>query len=234
VTNPAKPGWPDRQAHRQPSGRCFAAAGHTSAGNKMRHQEADKAEPSYRGRRARGALPDEVRSVLAVADLAAERTTARVRLGVLILIGVLLAALGSLSGVYRGEIALIIALNAGVSVAAFVLARTGMFRSWVPWAVATLDAAVVLGIMLYVDIDERMSASDTPAPAVSWAIFVLLALTAMRFKPALVLDLGGLFVCGFAASLDFMQRKPHPYRQTRSAPISLGSLIPSTMRSGCR
>src|ERR1700736_4112706 len=148
--------------------------------------------------RARHALPDEVRAVLAVAGLAAERTAARVRLAALILIGVLLAALGSLSGVYRGEIALIFALNAAVSVAAVVLARPGMFRAWVPWALATLDAAVVLGIMMYGDLNARMLTSYTPALAVSWAIFVLLGLTAMRFKPALVLYHGGLFVCGIA------------------------------------
>ena len=32
-----------------------------------------------------------------------------------------------------------------------------------------------------------LNASYTPALAVSWAMFPLLALTAMRFKPALVL-----------------------------------------------
>jgi adenylate cyclase len=171
------------------------------------------AEKRRVGRRARSALPDEVRAVLAAADLAAERTAARVRLGVLVLIGVLLAALGSLSGVYRREIALIFALNAGVSVAAVVLARPGMFRSWVPWTVATLDAAVVLGIMIYGDLNERMSASYTPALAVSWAMFVLLGLTAIRFKPALVLYLGGLFVCGMALVIGF--------HSTRAAPVPL-------------
>jgi adenylate cyclase len=154
-------------------------------------------------RRTRLPLPDDVRAVLAIADLAAERTAARVRLAALILIGVLLAALGSLSGVYRGEIAFIFGLNAGVSVAAVVLARPGMFRSWVPWALATLDAAVVLGIMIYGDLNEQMLASYTPALVVSWAIFVLLGLTAMRFKPALVLYLGGLIVCGLAAIMGF-------------------------------
>jgi adenylate cyclase len=158
--------------------------------------------------RARHALPDEVRAVLAVADLAAERTAARVRLAALILIGVLRAALGSLSGVYRSEIALIFALNAAVSVAAVVLARPGMFRAWVPWALATLDAAVVLGIMIYGDFNERMVTSYTPALVVCWAIFVLLALTAMRFKPALVLYHGGLFVCGIALVIGFHAGRP--------------------------
>ncbi len=98
---------------------------------------------------------------------------------------------------------MIFALNAGVSVAAVVLARPWMFRSWVPWALATLDAAVVLGVMIYGDLNEQMLSSYTPALVVSWAAFVLLGLTAMRFKPALVLYLGGLFVCGFAAVIGF-------------------------------
>jgi len=154
-------------------------------------------------------LPDEVRLVLAAADLAAERTAARVRLAALILIGLLLASLGWLSGVYRVHIAVIFALNAGVSVAAIVLARPGVFRSWVPWALATLDAAVVLGIMIYGDLNEHML-GYTPSLAVSWAIFVLLGLTAMRFKPALVLYLGGVFVCGIAVVIGFHPARPVP------------------------
>jgi adenylate cyclase len=149
----------------------------------------------------RGALPDDVRAVLAAADLAAERTAARLRLGVLILIGLVLVGLGSLAGVYREWIATIFALNLGVSVAAVVLARPAVFRSWVPWVVATLDAGVVLGVMIVGVFAERVSASYTPALAVSWAMFLLLALTAMRFKPALVLYLGGLLVAGLATAM---------------------------------
>ena len=44
------------------------------------------------------ALPDEIRAVLAAAELAAERTAARVRLCVLILIGLVLVGLGSKMG----------------------------------------------------------------------------------------------------------------------------------------
>src|SRR4030088_3345529 len=94
-------------------------------------------------------LPNDVRAILAAADLAAERTAARVRFGVLILIGLVLVGLGSLAGVYSEWIATIFALNLGVSVAAVVLARPAVFRSWVPWAIATLDAAVVLGVVLF-------------------------------------------------------------------------------------
>ena len=147
------------------------------------------------------ALPNDVNSVLAAADLAAERAAARVRLCVLMMIGVLLVGLGSFAGVYSEWIATVFALNLGVSVAAVVLARPAVFRSWVPWAIATLDAAVVLGVMIFGDFAERVSASYTPALAVSWAMFLLLALTAMRFKPALVLYLGGLLVVGLATAI---------------------------------
>src|SRR5260221_3126466 len=152
-------------------------------------------------RQAQSALPDEVRAVVAAADLATERTAARVRLSVVILIGVLLVGLGSFAGVYREWIATIFALNLGVSVAAVVLARPAVFRSWVPWVVATLDAGVVLGVMIIGVVAEQVSASYTPALAVSWAMFLLLALTAMQFKPALVLYLGGLLVVGLATAI---------------------------------
>ena len=87
-------------------------------------------------RQRRSALPNDVRSVLAAADLAAERTAACLRLGILILIGLALVGLGSLAGVYSKWIATIFALNLGVSVAAIVLARPAVFRSWVPWVMA--------------------------------------------------------------------------------------------------
>jgi hypothetical protein len=76
---------------------------------------------------------------LAGADLAAERTAARLRLCVLVLIGLVLVSLGSLAGVFSEWIATIFTLNFGVSVAAVVLARPAVFKSWVPWVVATLD-----------------------------------------------------------------------------------------------
>jgi adenylate cyclase len=120
---------------------------------------------------------------------------------VLILIGLALVGLGSLAGVYREWIATIFALNLGVSIAAVVLARPAVFRSWVPWVVATLDAGVVLGVLIIGDSAERVSASYTPALVVSWAMFPLLALTAMRFKPALVLYLGGLLVAGLTTAM---------------------------------
>jgi adenylate cyclase len=146
-------------------------------------------------------LPDDVRAILAAADLAAEQMAARLRLGVLILIGLVLVGLGSLAGVYSEWIATIFALNVGVSVAAVLLARPVVFRSWVPWAMATLDAAIVLGVMIFGDLAERLPASYTPALAVSWVMFLLLALTAMQLKPALLLYLGGLLTAGFAAAM---------------------------------
>jgi adenylate cyclase len=152
-------------------------------------------------RQGQSGLPNDVRAVLAAADLAAERTVARLRLCVLILIGLVLVGLGSLAGVYREWIATVFALNLGVSVAAVVLARPSVFRSWAPWVVATLDAAVVLGVMIFGDFAERVSASYTPALVVSWAMFLLLALAAMRLKPALVLYLGGLLVAGLATAM---------------------------------
>jgi hypothetical protein len=107
-------------------------------------------------RQGHSALPDDVRAVLAAADLAAERTAARLRLGVLILIGLMLVGLGSLEGVYSKWIATVFALNLGVSIAAVGLARQTVFRSWVPWVVATLDAGVVLGVMNFGDFAERV------------------------------------------------------------------------------
>ena len=103
------------------------------------------------------ALSSDVRAVLVGADLAAEQTAARLRLSVLILVGLVLVGLGSLAGVYNAWIVAVFAVNLGVSVAAVVLARPAVFRSWVPWAMATLDAGVVLGVMIFGDFAEQLS-----------------------------------------------------------------------------
>ena len=58
----------------------------------------------------RSALRNDVRSVLAAADLAVERAAARLRLAIPILIGLALADLGSLAGVYSEWMATIFAL----------------------------------------------------------------------------------------------------------------------------
>jgi adenylate cyclase len=122
-------------------------------------------------------------------------------LGVLILIGLALVGLGALAGIYSEWIATIFAVNLGVSIAAVVLARTAAFRSWVPWAIATLDAAVVLGVIIFGASAERVPVSYTPALAVSWVMFLLIALTAMQLKAGLVVYLGGLLVAGLAAAM---------------------------------
>src|SRR5260370_25625772 len=153
------------------------------------------------GQVSRSALQNDVRAVLSAADLAAARPAAGLRLAVLVVVGLVLLGLGYISGMYRGWIATVFALNLGVSVAAVVLARPATFRSWVPWVVATLDAAVVLGVMMFGDFAERVSAAYAPALAISWAMFLLLALTAMQFRPALVIYLGGLLVGGLAIAM---------------------------------
>src|SRR3954470_8118931 len=110
--------------------------------------EPDITVPPAAWRQGHRALSSDVRAVLVGADLAAEQTAARLRLSVLILVGLVLVGLGSLAGVYNAWIVAMFAVNLGVSVAALVLARPAVFRSWVPWAMATLDAGVVLGVMI--------------------------------------------------------------------------------------
>jgi len=87
-------------------------------------------------------------------------------LGVLILIGLALVGLGALAGIYSEWIATIFAVNLGVSIAAVVLARTAAFRSWVPWTIATLDGAAVIGVIIFGASAERVPVSYTPALAV--------------------------------------------------------------------
>ena len=152
-------------------------------------------------RQGQSFVPKDVRAILAAADLAAERTAARVRLGVLILIGLALVGLGALAGIYSEWIATIFAVNLGVSIAAVVLARTAAFRSWVPWTIATLDGAAVIGVIIFGASAERVPVSYTPALAVSWVMFLLIALTAMQLKAGLVVYLGGLLVAGLTAAM---------------------------------
>jgi hypothetical protein len=76
---------------------------------------------------------------------------------------------------------------------------------------------------------DRVSASYTPALVVSWAMFLLLALTAMRFKPALVVYLGGLLIAGLATAIASTHTRRHSPRRTPSAQRWKRYLTPDTM-----
>src|SRR3954463_7299558 len=89
-------------------------------------------------------VPLDVRATIACFERGAEGFLARVRLGVVALLGFVLAALVVATGRVNGNTGLIDGAYVAVSVSAYALTRGGKFPSWLPWALTTLDVAIVL------------------------------------------------------------------------------------------
>lgn len=86
-----------------------------------------------------------------------------------------------------------------LAVASLVLAWSGFFRPWLPWAFATLDVGLLVHCVGLLALAMGMPFVDMLAAPGASLIFVLLATAAVRHRPFLVLYTGGLFVAAWAA-----------------------------------
>jgi adenylate cyclase len=93
---------------------------------------------------------------------------------------------------FNGWIVVILGLNVGGSLAAALLVRPGTYRKWMPWALATLDG-VMLVVILSGGALDILGGAYAPAVTYSWALFLLMALTAIRYDTRLVIYLSVLF-----------------------------------------
>jgi len=80
----------------------------------------------------------------------------------------------------------------------------------------TLDAGVVLGVMIFGDFASACRVLHAGS-CVCWTMFLLLALTAMRPRPAVVLYFGGLLVAGLATAMALDAHQAATARQMPSA-----------------
>lgn len=140
--------------------------------------------------------PDDDRSstrmALREAEYKAEHLAAKVRLAIVLLFGAQIAMASLALGRVNTWIIVIYGLNVAATLVAAVLTRPSLYRVWVPWTLATLDGATLL-IILSGGAVEVLGGAFAPAMTYSWVLFLLLALTAMRYDARLVIYTSLLF-----------------------------------------
>jgi adenylate cyclase len=126
------------------------------------------------------------------AEYRAERLAAKVRLAIVLLFGAQIATASLALGRLNAWIVLIYSLNVAATLVAALLTRPGLYRVWVPWVLATLDGATLV-LILSGGAVEVLGGVFAPAVTYSWVLFLLLALTAMRYDAKLVIYSSLLF-----------------------------------------
>src|SRR5829696_7019633 len=147
------------------------------------------------------AVPSAVRSNVLKAEEESERFAALVRLIVLLLIGALLGALMLATGRFYVAVALVYALNLGLSFLAVVGAQHQVYRPWLRWVLTTLDVVVVLAVIKLGPSGRILPGNYTPAITATWALFLLLALTSLRGSAILMVYATCLIAVGLVVFL---------------------------------
>jgi len=143
-------------------------------------------------RRHPGDNRTSTRIALQEAEYRAERLAAKARLVIVVLFGAQIVAASLALGRFNTWIVVIYGLNVAATLVAAVLTRPGFYRRWVPWMLATLDGTTLL-IILSGGAVEVLGGAFAPAVTYSWVLFLLLALTAMRYDARLVIYSSLLF-----------------------------------------
>ena len=140
--------------------------------------------------------PSDVRAAIGRVECSAEQFLARVRVGIVALLGLVLAALALSAGRVNGSAVLIYAAYLALSISAWVLTRRGRFPLWLPWALTSLDVAFVLVVVRLGHYASMLPGSYVASLTITWSVFLLLALTTLRYNGWLVLYATALFVIG--------------------------------------
>jgi hypothetical protein len=182
-----------------------------------------------------GRASDAVGAAVAEARREAERSGALARLAVLLVVGALLGAIVAGSGGFNAFLASAFALNVALSAAAVVLTGRSVFRPWMPWLLTTLDAVLALGILEVGPLPSLLPGAYVPALTFSWALFLLIALAALRADgPGLVLYATALLAGGSRSSPSPTRSRRAPTRSPPSASNSGGCSRVATMHCASR
>lgn len=177
---------------------------------------------------------DTTRRLFSEAHVAAERTVAKLRVAVAVVMVAGVMALVVQPALAEHDPALEPQVTIAVwSSAAFLLhglltygvVRSGRYRSWMAWVFATVDVALLLGSLTLVLGVTSLAGAWLPAVPVLWLAPLILAFGALRYDPwvqgwVTLLLVGGLLGLGFQAG---------PVTQA-AAPASLVEESPNLMR----
>ena len=139
--------------------------------------------------------------VLMVADFHAERYAAFVRLAVsLCLIGFLSAIVSFAVGRINNWLVAVCIINLLLAVLGIYVSRRGMFRSWFPWMTGAGDAFFVFGVAWFGPWLHILPSGSAFALVSQWAVFLILAIEAIRAQAKTIL-FQTVLICGLLSAL---------------------------------
>ncbi|SON55764.1 Adenylate cyclase 1 [Hartmannibacter diazotrophicus] len=147
------------------------------------------------------AWTDEDDEVLASIDLAAGKRAAIIRVIVALVFFVAMVVFTVCGLSTRHSVFAVAVLNFLFSLAVLRVVYAGQKARWVPWLIATADAVFLFGIGFLGPWFEHLPAGYRAALVPSWAIFLFLAMTALRAHGGIVFYQTVLFVVSFAVFL---------------------------------
>jgi adenylate cyclase len=125
-------------------------------------------------------IPFEVRGSVIEAERQTERFATFVRLGIVILIGLVFAALAFVTGRFAPYVALIYCINLALSLLGTLTLNQRIYRRWLAWVLTTFDVIIFLAIIELGPVGRSLPGNYTPALIGVWALFILFALVSLR------------------------------------------------------
>jgi adenylate cyclase len=146
-------------------------------------------------------VPVEVRGSVIEAERESERFATFVRLGIVILIGGVLAALLILTRRFAPYVAVIYGINLAVSLLGALSLNRRIYRPWLSWVLTTLDVTVFLAVIELGPVGRSLPGNYTTALIGVWALFILFAVVSLRGSATLMIYATALTTLGLAAHL---------------------------------
>lgn len=152
-------------------------------------------------------VPIEVRGSVIEAERQTERFATFVRLGIVILIGLVFAALGFATGRFVPYIAVIYCINLALSLLGALTMHPRIYRRWLAWVLTTFDVIIFLAIIELGPIARSLPGNYTPTLIGVWALFILFAVVSLRGSAIMMIYATALVTLGFGLRL-FAQPMP--------------------------
>jgi hypothetical protein len=150
-------------------------------------------------------VPIEVRGSVVEAEREGNRFATFVRLGIVILIGAVLAALLFVTRSFVPYVAVIYGVNLAMSLLGALTLNQRIYRPWLSWVLTTLDVIVFLAVIELGPVGRSLPGNYTPMLVGVWALFILFAVVSLRGSAILMVYATVLVTLGLGGHL-FTQR----------------------------
>jgi adenylate cyclase len=146
-------------------------------------------------------VPLEVRGSVTEAERQTERFATSVRLGIVILIGLVFAVLALITGHIVPYVAVIYCINLALSFVSALILNPRIYRRWLAWVLTTFDVVIFLAIIELGPVGRSLPGNYTPALSGVWALFILFALVSLRGSAIMMIYATALATVGLGMHL---------------------------------